>query len=92
MLAGFAGSKALAGVPFEPGPRHLERARAVIAELGLAGLEDRPFRSLSTGQQRRCLLARAGVELGPAPGDHVAAARANLAAATFISATSASVP
>jgi iron complex transport system ATP-binding protein len=59
VLAGFAGSQALAGVPFEPGPEHVARARALIAELGLAGLEERPFRSLSTGQQRRCLLARA---------------------------------
>lgn len=59
VLSGFAGSQGLAGVPFEPGPEHLERARQVIAELGLTGLEQRPFRSLSTGQQRRCLLARA---------------------------------
>ncbi len=59
VVAGFAASQSLAGVPFEPGPEHLARARDVIAELGLEGLEERPFRSLSTGQQRRCLLARA---------------------------------
>jgi len=59
VLSGFAGSQALAGVPFTPGPQHRERAREVIGELGLTGLEQRPFRSLSTGQQRRCLLARA---------------------------------
>jgi iron complex transport system ATP-binding protein len=59
VVAGFAGSQSLAGVPFEPGPEHLARSREVIAEMGLEGLEDRPFRSLSTGQQRRCLLARA---------------------------------
>jgi iron complex transport system ATP-binding protein len=31
----------------------------LIGDLGLADLAQRPFRSLSTGQQRRCLLARA---------------------------------
>lgn len=59
VVSGYAGSQSLAGVPFEPGPENLRRARQLIAEMGLEGLEDRPFRSLSTGQQRRCLLARA---------------------------------
>ena len=40
-------------------PAQLERANAVIDRLGLAALMHRQFRSLSTGQQRRCLLARA---------------------------------
>jgi iron complex transport system ATP-binding protein len=59
VVSGFAGSQSLAGVPFEPGPEHIGRARELIGELGLADLAQRPFRSLSTGQQRRCLLARA---------------------------------
>ena len=59
VVAGFAGSQALAGVPFQPTAEHLARARVVIHELGLAGLEERPFGTLSTGEQRRCLLARA---------------------------------
>jgi len=36
-----------------------ERARAVMRELGVLALGEREFRTLSTGQQRRCLLARA---------------------------------
>lgn len=35
------------------------RARDAMAELGVAGLADTPFAHMSTGQQRRCLLARA---------------------------------
>jgi iron complex transport system ATP-binding protein len=30
-----------------------------MGELGLTALRDRPYRTLSTGQQRRCLLGRA---------------------------------
>jgi len=37
----------------------LERAEAVMRGLGLETLRDREYRSLSTGQQRRCLLGRA---------------------------------
>ena len=40
-------------------PRQLERAEAVMAEMGLETLRDRAYRTLSTGQQRRCLLGRA---------------------------------
>ncbi len=36
-----------------------ERALAVMAELGVADLVDVPLGRMSTGQQRRCLLARA---------------------------------
>ena len=35
------------------------RAADVLAMLGIAGLADTPLRSMSTGQQRRCLLGRA---------------------------------
>jgi iron complex transport system ATP-binding protein len=40
-------------------PAHLDKAEAVLSTLGLEPLRDRPFRTLSTGQQRRCLLGRA---------------------------------
>ncbi len=38
---------------------HVEAARACLADLGIGALADRQLRSMSTGQQRRCLLARA---------------------------------
>jgi iron complex transport system ATP-binding protein len=34
-------------------------ARRIMRELGIEGLADKPFGRMSTGQQRRCLLARA---------------------------------
>jgi iron complex transport system ATP-binding protein len=40
-------------------PAELERARAVLALLGVADLAARPFAQMSTGQQRRLLLGRA---------------------------------
>lgn len=39
--------------------RQLESALVIMRELGIASLRDRPLQSISTGQQRRCLLARA---------------------------------
>ena len=41
------------------GPGHIEKASAVLEMLGLEALRDREFKTLSTGQQRRCLLGRA---------------------------------
>ncbi len=40
-------------------PAQIERGRALLAQLGIAALAERPFGTLSTGEQRRCLLARA---------------------------------
>lgn len=37
----------------------LEQGRTVLQELGVAELANRPYRQMSTGQQRRCLLGRA---------------------------------
>ena len=37
----------------------IDAARASLAELGVEALADTPLKSMSTGQQRRCLLARA---------------------------------
>jgi iron complex transport system ATP-binding protein len=39
--------------------RHIAAARDRLAELGIDELADRPLATMSTGQQRRCLLARA---------------------------------
>jgi iron complex transport system ATP-binding protein len=44
-------------VRIEPAQR--ERAEAVMQALGLEALREREYRTLSTGQQRRCLLGRA---------------------------------
>jgi iron complex transport system ATP-binding protein len=40
-------------------PTQVERAETVLESLGLAALREREYRTLSTGQQRRCLLGRA---------------------------------
>jgi iron complex transport system ATP-binding protein len=40
-------------------PWQIEKADAVMRDLGLESLRDRAFDTLSTGQQRRCLLGRA---------------------------------
>lgn len=40
-------------------PDHTQHAKEVMAELGVGSLEDTELRRMSTGQQRRCLLARA---------------------------------
>ena len=40
-------------------PHQRERALAVMGELGVAGFADVPLARMSTGQRRRCLLARA---------------------------------
>lgn len=37
----------------------VQKARDTLAELGIGGLAKTPLRAMSTGQQRRCLLARA---------------------------------
>ena len=39
--------------------RQLDAARATLRELGIEALANTPLRSMSTGQQRRCILARA---------------------------------
>ena len=49
---------ALAAAGMPRGKRH-ERAAALLAEVGLAGLDRRPARRLSGGEQQRLALARA---------------------------------
>lgn len=43
----------------QPSAEQTERARAVLRDVGLGGMEDRIFCTLSMGEQRRALVARA---------------------------------
>jgi molybdate transport system ATP-binding protein len=56
VLSGFDGS---VGVYRQPTPEERAEVAFCLAQLGLSKLADRAFRSLSTGQARRALLARA---------------------------------
>ena len=60
VLSGFLASIGVHGILREKvGERRVAAAREILAELGIADLADTPLRSMSTGQQRRCLLGRA---------------------------------
>ncbi|MEW5773426.1 MAG: ATP-binding cassette domain-containing protein [Thermodesulfobacteriota bacterium] len=56
VLSGFSWSMGLYG---EPTPEQAAAGRRAMLRAGLAGLEERPIRSLSYGQLRRLLVARA---------------------------------
>lgn len=64
VLGGFFGS---AGVPFHIGAsdEQVEQARKAIREIGIPSLSERDMLTLSTGQARRALIARALIN-GPA--------------------------
>jgi iron complex transport system ATP-binding protein len=65
VLSGYLSSIGVHGLLSDRiGGGQLDAAREILAELGIAELEDRPLKSMSTGQQRRCLLGRALVH-GP---------------------------
>lgn len=60
VLSGFLSSIGIHGVlSGRLGNSHREKAIAVMRELAIEGLADKPLGKMSTGQQRRCLLARA---------------------------------
>lgn len=60
VLSGFFASVGVKGRLAERvGDAHREAARRVLDELGLVALADTPIASMSTGERRRCLLARA---------------------------------
>lgn len=60
VLSGFYSSIGVHGILAERiSDEQLTRAAAVLAKLGVFDLRDTPLQSMSTGQQRRCLLARA---------------------------------
>ena len=46
----------------------IARAHAVMEDLGIGSLTDRRYAAMSTGEQRRCLLARALVHGPSVPG------------------------
>jgi iron complex transport system ATP-binding protein len=63
VISGLFGSVGL-GRSQQAGPEHGQKARALLERMGLAELADRHLQSLSEGQRRRLLLARALVH-GP---------------------------
>jgi iron complex transport system ATP-binding protein len=65
VVSGYLSSIGVHGILADKiGREELVAARGILAELGIADLEKRPLKSMSTGQQRRCLLGRALVH-GP---------------------------
>lgn len=60
VLSGFFSSIGVHGTLADRvGPGHVDAARRCLADLGIAALADTALGAMSTGQQRRCLLARA---------------------------------
>lgn len=60
VLSGFLASIGVHGILGERiSDEEIDAARDILAELGIAELADTPLSSMSTGQQRRCLLGRA---------------------------------
>lgn len=60
VVSGFHSSIGVHGILAERVDRQqLAAARETLNELGIEALADTPLRSMSTGQQRRCILARA---------------------------------
>ena len=60
VLSGFLSSVGIHGALAKRiTPIQIDRARAIMSELGIASFADTPLREMSTGQQRRCLLGRA---------------------------------
>jgi len=60
VVSGFGSSIGVHGTLAERiSDAELQRARDALASLGIADLAATPLKSMSTGQQRRCLLARA---------------------------------
>jgi len=60
VLSGFHSSVGVHGIlASRISDTQIERARAVLHELGIGELADKQLRYMSTGQQRRCLLGRA---------------------------------
>ncbi len=60
VLSGFLASIGIHGIPAQRiSDESVAAARDILGELGIEDLADTPLRSMSTGQQRRCLLGRA---------------------------------
>jgi iron complex transport system ATP-binding protein len=66
VISGFQSSIGIHGLLADRvSPDHVTKAREILANLGMAEFVETELKSMSTGQQRRCLLARALVH-GPA--------------------------
>ena len=62
VISGFLSSIGIRGLlARRVGEEHRDRARCIMADLGVEAFINTPLRHMSTGQQRRCLLARAMV-------------------------------
>lgn len=60
VVSGFHSSIGVHGTLADRVDQHqLDAARATLEELGIESLATKPLRAMSTGQQRRCILARA---------------------------------
>ena len=60
VVSGFQSSIGIHGLLADRvSPEHVDRARKILATLGMAEFVDTELKFMSTGQQRRCLLARA---------------------------------
>lgn len=59
VLSGFCSSVGLQGVPHSLTQDQMDVAQNVMTQIGIQTLEHTPLSQMSTGQQRRCLLARA---------------------------------
>lgn len=59
VLTGFTQSVGLHGITRQPTAEQVGKAKALLARMGLAELQARPIRQMSTGQRRRIFLARA---------------------------------
>lgn len=59
VMSGFFGAVGMIYSHFKTNDEQIDQARKSIADLGLSALEGRMYHHLSTGQQRRFLLARA---------------------------------
>jgi iron complex transport system ATP-binding protein len=60
VVSGFQSSIGIHGLLADRvSPEHVTRAREILATLGMAEFVDTELKSMSTGQQRRCLLGRA---------------------------------
>jgi iron complex transport system ATP-binding protein len=60
VVSGFHSSIGVHGILADRVTREqVDAARATLADLGVGDLSDTPLKSMSTGQQRRCILARA---------------------------------
>ena len=59
VLSGYYSSIGIRRINARPTQSQIDKSLAALDQLGMAGFRDTPLAEMSTGQQRRCLLARA---------------------------------